>query len=171
MTSFAVDGGPRWYAVWTRSRHEKSVSEHFSGKAVEYFLPVYSAVRRWKNGDHRIELPLFPGYTFVRIQLKDRAEILKTAGVVCLVGFGGSPSPLEDQEIESLRQALTAGIGTAPHPYITVGRRVQITSGPLAGREGLLVRRKNAWRVVLSIELIQRSILVDAEACSVEPLA
>jgi len=161
---------PRWYAVWTRSRHEKSVSEHLGRKDLETFLPLYSTIRKWKNGEHRVEMPLFPGYTFVRIGLQDHLRVLKVAGVVRLVGFGGAPTPLADDEVESLRRALGAGVKAEPHPYLTVGRRVRIAAGPLAGREGVLVRWKNAVRIVLSVDLIQRSILVDTEADALEPV-
>jgi transcription antitermination factor NusG len=160
---------PRWYAAYTRSRHEKSVADILQRKQVETFLPLYETVRRWKNGDHRIQLPLFPGYAFVRIALRDRLHVLKVPGVARLVGFDGTPAPLDDEDIERLRGALSAGLRAAPHPYLTVGRRVRITAGPLAGREGILVRRKGAAHVVLSIDLIQRSILVDVEANSLEP--
>ena len=162
---------PHWYAVWTRSRHEKSVSEYLNRKAIETFLPLYSTIRRWKNGDHRVEMPLFPGYTFVRIRLENHLQVLKVAGVVRLVGSASAPTPLEDAEVEGLRTALGAGIKAEPHPYLRVGRRVRITAGPLAGREGLLVRWKNALRVVLSVDLIQRSILVDTDAEALEPTA
>jgi len=157
---------PRWYAVHTRSRHEKSVSRQLVGREIETFLPAYQAVHRWRNGRHRVELPLFPGYTFVRIALVDRLEVLKVPGVVRLVGFNGMPTPLDDGEIESLRRALLGGVGATPHPYLRVGRRVRITAGPLTGREGILVRRQGTSRVVLSIDVIQRSILVDVEADS-----
>jgi transcription termination/antitermination protein NusG len=160
---------PRWYAIHTRSRHEKSVFEQLHRKEVETFLPLYKTIRRWKNGDHRVELPLFPGYTFVRISLKDRLQVLRVAGVVRLISFNGTPSPLDDREVESLRDALAAGIKAAPHPYLTVGRRVRITAGPLAGREGILVRRRGTVRFILSIDLIQRSVLLDAEASALEP--
>jgi transcription antitermination factor NusG len=167
--SVAAEAVPRWYAVWTRSRHEKSVSDHLGRRDLETFLPLYSTIRRWKNGDHRVEMPLFPGYTFVRIRLEDHLQVLKVAGVVRLVGFGSAPTALEDAEVESLRRALGAGIKAEPHPYLTVGRHVRITAGPLAGREGLLVRWKSALRVVLSVDLIQRSILVDLNATLLEP--
>lgn len=173
-TGFLSAGGQalqRWYAVWTRSRHEKSVSDRLDRKDVETFLPLYSTIRRWKNGDHRVEMPLFAGYTFVRIRLEDHLQVLKVAGVVRLVGFGNAPAPLEDAEVESLRRALGAGIKAEPHPYLTAGRRVRITAGPLAGRVGLLVRWKNAVRVVLSVDLIQRSIMVDTEADALEIVA
>jgi transcription antitermination factor NusG len=160
---------PRWYAAYTRSRHEKSVADLLQRKQLETFLPIYETMRRWKNGDHRVQLPLFPGYTFVRIALRDRLEVLKVPGVVRLVGFNGMPTALEDNDVESLRRALSAGVRAAPHPYLAVGRRVRITAGPLTGREGILVRRKGAVRVVLSIDLILRSILVDVDADAMEP--
>ncbi|HEV2299809.1 MAG TPA: UpxY family transcription antiterminator [Candidatus Acidoferrales bacterium] len=160
---------PRWFAVHTRSRHEKSASEQLRGRQIETFLPIYQSTRRWRNGDHEVQLPLFPGYTFVHIPLKDRLHVLKVPGVVRLVGFNGAPVPLEDQEVEGLRCALVSGIKAAPHPYLTVGRRVRITAGPLNGQHGILVRRKGALRVILSIELIQRSVLIDLSANEIEP--
>jgi transcription antitermination factor NusG len=159
----------RWYAAYTRSRHEKSVADLLLRKDVETFLPIYEMLRRWRNGDHRLQLPLFPGYTFVRIALRDRLDVLKVPGVVRLVGFNGTPTALDDEEVESLRRALSAGVKAAPHPYLTVGRRVHITAGPLAGREGILMRRKGTVRLVLSIDLIRRSILVDVDSNAVEP--
>jgi transcription termination/antitermination protein NusG len=161
---------PRWYAAWTRSRHEKRVAEQLERKSVETFLPVYETVRQWKNGRHRVSLPLFPGYAFVRIALRDRLEVLKVPGVVRLVGFNGAPTPLSDEEVEDLREALVQGVRAEPHPFLTIGRRVRITAGPLAGYEGIFVRRMGDPRVVLSIDLIQRSILLQIDATSLEPL-
>jgi transcription termination/antitermination protein NusG len=160
---------PRWYAAWTRSRHEKAVAEQLERKAVETFLPVYETLRQWKNGRHRVALPLFPGYAFVRIALRDRLEVLTVPGVARLVGFNGTPTPLDDEEIERLRRALAQGVRATPHPFLTVGRRVRITAGPLAGQEGILVRRKGTLRVILSIDLIQRSVLVDLDGDILEP--
>lgn len=161
---------PRWYAACTRSRHEKSVAERLARNSVEAFVPIYEAVRRWRNGRHRVQVPLFSGYTFVRIALRDRMHILKVPGVVRLVGFHGMPVPLPEGEIERLRRALTIGTKAEPHRFLTVGRRVRIIVGPLAGNEGILVRRRGDFHVVLSIDLIQRSILVDVEANSLEPV-
>lgn len=168
-TSPALDEA-RWYAAYTRSRHEKAVAEQLQGKGIETYLPLYRTVRYWKNGNHWVQLPLFPGYAFVRFSLADRLPVLKVPGVVCLVGFNGMPAALEDGEVEGLRQAMAAGIGAEPHPYLSEGRRVRITAGPLAGREGVLVRRQGMARVVLSIELIQRSVLVDVASEELEPI-
>lgn len=173
MTSIDISNGvmePRWYVAYTRSRHEKSVAQQLRHKEIDTFLPLYGTVRRWKNGEHRVELPLFPGYAFVRIPLSNRRRVLEVPGVVRLVGSDGMPTPLEDGEVESLRCAISRGVNAAPHRYLTVGRRVRITAGPLTGREGILVRRKGALRVVLSIHLIQRSIVADLDVHSVEPV-
>jgi transcription termination/antitermination protein NusG len=160
---------PRWYALYTRSRHEKSVGELLQRKRIETFLPLYETIRRWKNGDHRVELPLFPGYAFVHIALRDRLHVLKVPGVVRMVGFDGGPTPLDDTEVESLRRALSAGVKAAPHPHLTVGRRVRITAGALAGREGILLRKRGEVRVVLSVDLIQRSVLLSVDSAWLEP--
>lgn len=117
-----------------------------------------------------LELPLFPGYLFVRLALRDRLQVLRVPGVARLVGFNGAATPLPDTEIESLRRALAEGLRAEPHPYLKVGRSVRITTGPLAGREGILKRYKGDLRVVLSIELIQRSISVEVDASSVIPV-
>jgi len=162
---------PRWYALWTRSRHEKSVVDVLERKRVETFLPLYETIRQWRNGHHRVALPLFPGYTFVRIALCDRLEVLKAPGVVRLVGFNGMPTPLDDEEIESLQRALAQGVRAEPHPFLTLGRRVRVTAGPLAGYEGILLRRRNSLRVIVSIELISRSIAVEVASTYLEPLA
>lgn len=160
----------RWYAVSTRSRHEKSVGDLLKRKRIETFLPLYETVRRWRNGDHRVQLPLFPGYAFVRIALRTRLDVLKVPGVARFVSFNGVPTPLGDKEMESLRQALAGGGKATPHPYLTVGRRIRITAGPLAGHEGVLIRKKRDFRVVLSIDLIQRSVLVNVDAAWLEPV-
>lgn len=158
---------PRWYAAYTRAQHEKRVAQQLEQRAVENFLPVYEAVHRWKDRRMRLQLPLFPGYLFVRLALRDRLQVLQVPGVVRLVGFNGAPVALAEEEVESLRRALVEGVRTEPHPYLRVGRRVRITTGPLAGREGILKRWKGDLRVVLSTELIQRSILVDIDASAV----
>jgi len=172
MASERIQGDgfqPLWYAVYTRSRHEKSVADQLQRQQIETFLPLYETMHRWKNGDHRVQLPLFPGYTFVHIALNDRLHVLKVHGVVRLVGFDGTPTPLADEDVEGLRRVLSSSVKVAPHPYLAVGRRVRITAGPLTGREGILVRKKGGLQVVLSIDLIQRSVLVHVDTLSLEP--
>jgi transcription antitermination factor NusG len=161
---------PRWYAAYTASNHEKRVREHLEQRRVVAFLPVYETVRRWRDRWKRLELPLFPGYVFVRMALVDRMRVLQIPSVVRLVGFNGHPSPLPDEEIEGLKKGLASGVLAEPHPFLTAGRRVRIKSGPLAGRQGILLRRKGSLRVILSIDLIMRSVVVDVDADGVEPI-
>jgi transcription antitermination factor NusG len=153
-----------WYAAYTCANHEKRVAQQLSVRSVEHFLPLYESVRRWKDRRVQLQLPLFPGYVFVRIALRDRLQVLEIPSVARLVGFNGTSTPLPDGEIETLKAGLEGGVRAVPHPYLKVGRRVRIITGPLAGQEGIFVRRKGTLRHVLSIDLIQRSILVDMEA-------
>lgn len=160
---------PHWYAIYTRSRHEKRVADQLTRRAVETLLPLYETMRRWRNGRHRVQFPLFPGYAFVRIAVKDRLEVVKVPGVVRLVGFDGQPVALPEDEIEGLRRGLAEGIQVRPHPYLTVGRRVRVVSGPLEGMRGILVRRKSQFRVVLSLDLIMRSMIADVDVADIRP--
>jgi transcription antitermination factor NusG len=161
----------RWYAAYTCANHEKRVAEQLKGRAVEHFLPLYKSVRRWKDRHVRLELPLFPGYVFVRLPLRDRLGVLQVPSVARLVTFNGVPAALPEEEIESLREALASQLRAEPHPFLKVGRRVRIITGPLAGHEGILLRRRgrDRQRVVLSIDLIHRSVSVDLDASDIEP--
>jgi transcription antitermination factor NusG len=162
---------PRWYAACTRSRHEKSVAEQCAQRSITNFVPLYECARNWKNGRHRVRLPLFPGYAFVRIVLSDRLVVLKIPGVVRLVGFNGVAAPLADSEVERLQQVLASGVQATPHPFLRVGHRVRVKSGPLAGLEGHVVRRGSNCRLVLSLDLIQRSIAASVDVRDVDPMA
>jgi len=157
-----------WYAAYTRSRHEKQVSRQLCDRQIDSFLPVYQSVRRWKDRRKEIEFPLFPGYVFVRIRETERLRVLQVSGVVQLVTFNGRPAPLDDNEIESLRNGIANGICPEPHPYLKVGRRVRVKYGPLAGVEGFLVRRKDKFRVVISIDLIMRSVAAEVQVADLE---
>ena len=160
----------KWYAAYTCANHEKRVREQLELRGVDSFLPLYETMRRWKDRRMRLQLPLFPGYVFARMVLQDRLQVLQVPGVVRLVGFNGRPAALPDEEIEGLRKGLTSGVVAEPHPFLTVGRRVRIKSGPLAGREGVLLRKKGSFRVVLSIELIFRSVVVDVAEGNLESI-
>lgn len=159
-----------WYAVYTCANHEKRVHQQVEQRAVESFLPLYEECHRWKDRSMRLQLPLFPGYIFVRLALRDRLRVLQIPGVVRLVGFNGAPVPLPQDDIEALRTAWGGRWSLQPHPYLTVGRRVRIKDGPLKGMEGILVRRKNSSRVVLSISLIAQSAAVEIDMASLEPI-
>jgi transcription antitermination factor NusG len=160
----------RWYATYVCSRHEKQVLSQLQERKINCFLPVYRSVRRWKDRRKELELVLFPGYVFVHIDLKDRLRILQLPSVVRFVSFNGQPAALQDTEIEVLSKGLASGIRAEPHPYLKAGQRVHVRSGPLAGADGILVRRKDKFRVVLSIDLIMRSVAVEVDEADIEPI-
>lgn len=170
MDSRALLSEARWYAAYTRANHEKSVAEQLCVRSVENFLPLYASIRKWKDRRVKLDLPLFPGYVFVRLALRDRLHVQLVPGVVRLVGFGGTPAELPTEDVEALQLGLARGLHIEPHPYLTEGRRVRLTSGPLDGMQGILLRRKGNFRVVVSLELIQRSVVVDVDVADVEPL-
>lgn len=158
---------PRWYAAYTCAQHEKRVAAELGMREVEHFLPLYSSVRRWKDRRVTLELPLFPGYVFVRLALRERLRVVQIPSVVRLVGFNGLPTALPDEEMEILRTGICQSLRAEPHPFLTVGRRVRIIRGPFAGLEGVVKRKKSGMRVVVSLELIQRSVAVDVDATDV----
>jgi transcription antitermination factor NusG len=153
-----------WYALCTRSRHEKRIAEQLDERNITFFLPLYQTVRRWADRSKQVTLPLFPGYLFVRIPLSERLRVLKIAGVVRFVGFDSSPTAVPDTEIETLQSALNNHVSVDPHPYLKVGSRVRIKSGPLQGAEGILKRKKGVTRLILSLDLIMRSVSVEVSA-------
>jgi transcription antitermination factor NusG len=159
---------PRWYAAYTCANHEKRVREQLEQRSVQSFLPVYEVIRRWKDRRMRLQLPLFPGYLFVRMALVDRLRVLQVPSVVRLVGFNGQLSALPDEEIDALKQGLAGGVRVEPHPFLTVGRRVRVRRGPFEGMQGILLRRKGKLRLVLSVELIMRSVAIDVDIADVE---
>ena len=159
-----------WYAAYTASRHEKTVTEHLRQREIECFLPLYESVRRWNNGRHRVQLPLFPSYVFVRMAVRDRLRVLQVPGLVQLVTFQGAPAALPDTEIETLRSALVAGVVAQPYRYLNLGSKVEICRGPLQRMRGVLLRHQGQFRVVLSVEMIMRSIVVEVDALDVVAL-
>jgi transcription antitermination factor NusG len=160
----------RWYAAYTCANHEKRVAHQLEERAVEHFLPLYRSVRRWSDRRVQIDLPLFPGYVFVRLALRNRLRVVQIPSVGRLVGFNGLPVALQDEEVEALRNGLAQRLRAEPHPSLTVGRRVRMVSGPLKGIEGMLVRKKGALRLILSINAIMRSVAVEVDVADVEPI-
>jgi transcription antitermination factor NusG len=160
----------RWYAAYTVPRHEKCVTKQLQEREVECFLPLYRSIHRWKDRRKQVELPLFPGYVFVRIALQHRLRVLQLPGVVHFVSFHGRPAPLLESEINGIRSGLSANICVEPHPYLKIGRRVRIRSGPMAGLEGILKRKKDKFRLVLSIDLIMRSVAVEVDSADIEAI-
>jgi transcription antitermination factor NusG len=164
----SVVESPKWFAVYTTPRHEKAVARHFEFRRIESFLPLYMEMHRWKNGCRvNVEQPLFPGYIFARIGRRDSTQVLSVPGVLLIVGSGREPLALPDLEIEALRSGLHLR-KFEPHPYLVVGEKARIKSGSLAGMVGVLARKKNSLRVVLTLELIMRSVAVEVDADELE---
>jgi transcription antitermination factor NusG len=157
-----------WYAAYTHSCQEKRVAQHFSTRSIEFFLPVHRTVSHWKNGLRvPIERPLFAGYVFVKANREDRVRILEVPGVHSIVGAGREPTPLPYEEIEVLRRGVSL-LKIEPHPFLNAGERVLIRRGPLEGMTGIVIRQKNNVRVILSIDLIMKSISVEIDANDLE---
>lgn len=160
-----------WYALYTCAQHEKRVASELESREVTNFLPVYRSLRRWRDRRVELDLPLFPGYLFVHLELNDRLRVLQVPGVVKIVGFNGQPQPVDECEISALRNTVGALLRIEPFPYLTTGCRVRIRQGPLAGIEGILLRKKKQCRLVLSLSLIASSVAVEIDASDVERVA
>jgi transcription antitermination factor NusG len=159
-----------WHALYTRHQHEKRVAECLAGKGHTVYAPTYPALHRWKDRMKWVSLPLYPCYVFVKGGLERKLEIITTPGVFSIVGTSGGPSPIPDVDIESVRRILESRSQVEPYPYLNCGDRVRIAHGPLEGIEGILVRKKGSYRLVLSVELLRKSVAVEVEEASVEKL-
>jgi transcription antitermination factor NusG len=158
-----ADSLPRWYAVHTRSRHEKLVARQFQEKQIEAFLPLCTEVHRWKDRYKKVEVPLFSGYVFAQFASGTlrRQAVLKTTGVIRIVGFGQRDEPVPDEQIDALRRVLESDALLQKHRYLRVGQRVKVISGALAGVEGILKRIKGNARLVIAVEPIKQAIAVE----------
>lgn len=159
-----------WYAAYTCANHEKHVAAELKARDVEHFLPLYTSLRRWSDRKVQLDLPLFPGYVFLRLALREKLRVLQIPSIVRLVGFCGQPTALSDEEMDALRDGLTKQLKAEPHPYLTVGRRVRVANGPVKGLEGVIVKRKNRCRLVISLDLIMRSVSVEIDRADVVPV-
>jgi len=163
--------GSQWYAVAVKPRHEKSASSAFEYKGLETLLPLYRRRHQYRSRAREFDLPLFPGYVFCRFDLTRCLPVLGTTGVIQILGYGRTPVPVEEEEILALRTAVNKKLPMQPFPYAQVGERARIKEGPLAGVSGIVVRVQNTLRIVLSITLLMRSVLVevDSDALTMEP--
>jgi transcription antitermination factor NusG len=161
---------PNWYAVYTCANHERRIADQLGSRGIDHFLPQYESVRKWKDRKVRLSMPLFPGYVFVHLALQARLSVLQVPGVVRLVGFNGQPAAVPAEDVNRIREFLGQGFRAEPHPFLMVGRRVRVQSGPLAGMEGIIVRRKSGNRLVISFELIQRAMAVEVGEEDLRPV-
>ena len=159
---------PRWVAVYTVARHEKVVARQLEERRIETFLPLYRSLRQWKDRRKEVELALFPSYLFARLLTNSKLPVLQVPGVVSIVTFNGELAVLPEQEIDTLRNALHNQLCVEPCPYLKVGRRVRVVRGPMAGAEGILSRKKDRYRFVISVDVLMRSVAVEVDASSLE---
>ena len=157
-----------WYALYANTRHEKVVARQLEERRIETFLPLYRSWHRWKDRRKQVELALFPSYVFVRIGEDDKLRVLKVPGVVHVVSFNGRMAPLPEREINALRHALENNVYAEPCPYLRVGRKVRVARGPMAGAEGILSRKKDKCRVVISVDVLMRSVAVEVDGSDLE---
>jgi len=161
---------PRWYALHTRSRHEKLVHQQLVRGQLETVLPLAERWSRWKDRRVRVSVPLFPGYCFARFPLGERYRVLNLVGVASLVGFSGHPEPVWDAEIEAVRQLVSSAVPCDPHQFLTEGMSVEVVRGPLAGVRGTLVRKDRTTRLVLTVTLIRQAAAVEIHPADVVPV-
>ena len=159
----------QWYAIWTRSRHEKAVRDQLERKSIEVFLPTIAKWSRWKDRKKKIEWPLFPGYCFARFDAANRLPVLTCDGVVQIVGNEGTPSSIPAAEVEGIRQLVESELSYDPCPLVKEGEMVKVVSGPLKGVAGRLIRKGAHARLVLSVDLIGQAVSVEVDAADVRP--
>ncbi len=160
-----------WYALQVRPRFEKMVASALVSKGYEGFLPLYRHRSRWSDRIKEVHLPLFPGYLFCRFDVNKRLPILVTPGVIHIVGIGKIPHPVDDTEIAALEKIVLSGLQAEPRSYLTIGQKIRIEIGPMAGVEGILLAQKGANRLVVSVSLLQRSVSVEIDESWVVPAA
>jgi transcription antitermination factor NusG len=132
-------------------------------KGYEQYLPVYRRRQRWSDRIVETDRPLFPGYVFCRFDARKRLPIVSTPGVVSVVGFGSEPAPISDSEIEAVRAILRSGLAAEPCPFLREGQRIRVRRGSLEGLEGILLKKKSDWRIVVSVAMLQRSVAVEID--------
>jgi transcriptional antiterminator NusG len=159
-----------WYALQVRTRYERVVADHLTGRGFEWFLPLRKDRKRWSDRMKEIESPLFPGYLFCRFDTQNRLPILQTPGVVQIVGYNRQPISVDELEIAAIQTLVAAGVPNQPCSFVEIGDRVRIESGPLRGLEGILVESRGKHKFVLSVSLLQRSVAVEIDSLAVTPV-
>lgn len=160
----------RWYALAVRYQHEQQTERALRSKGLETLVPLYRSPRQWSDRVKEIDLPVFAGYVLCHFPLAQRTHVTDTPGVAKIVGFGGTPAPLEDSEIAGIRLVMESKQRWAPWPHLKAGDRVRVERGPLRGLEGTLLRTKDALRLVIGVELLQRSMAVELDRTVIGPV-
>ena len=149
-----------WYAIRTKSRHEKLVRDQLDKQGIEPLLPTVKRLSQWKDRKKEVEVPLFSGYCFVRFSQQEKLPVQKVAGVVEIVGSGSRPEPIPEEEIDALRRLMTSVLPYDPHPYLHEGMKVEVIRGPL---QGILLRKEKRHRLVIGVHLIQQAAAVEID--------
>ena len=174
--SFPSEGGPRnelaWYALRTRPRHEKKVHLELQGKSIECFLPLLGEDHHWSDRRQIVQVPLFPGYVFVRMEnkLEGRVLVLRTTGVIGFVGFRGTGVAIPEEQIQAIQSVVEAKITFGSYAFLNVGQKVRIVGGSLDGIQGIISGKKDEKRLVISIDLIQKSIAIQVKGFRIVPV-
>jgi transcription antitermination factor NusG len=166
----ATDVEAKWYAIRTKSRHEKVAARELNAQGIQVFLPLMSSTRQWSDRRTEVEMPLFPGYAFVRVAYfsGERVRVLRATGVANFVGPTMVGASIPDEQIESIRRVLLGKVQVSDHPFLQVGQRIRVRSGALSGVEGILVAKKDSRNLVISVEPIQRSLCIRLDDYEVE---
>jgi len=159
-----------WFAVTTKPNLEKSTTTALAGRGLEAFLPSYRVRRRWSDRVKELDLPLFPRYTFCRLAPSRRALVTSTPGATGLVRVGNKLAPIPEEEIEAVRKMVNSGLDVQPWPFLRAGQKVTVVTGPLTGVTGIVLELKKEYRLLVSIEMLQRSISVEIDHDSVTPI-
>jgi transcription antitermination factor NusG len=163
------NGALDWFALTVRHQHERRTAGALASRGWETLVPCYRTRNQWSDRMKDVERPLFGGYVLCRFAARDRMRIEDTPGVARIVEFGGAPAPLAEEEIARIRAILASRLGLSPWPFLTAGDRVSIERGPLKGLDGLLIQVKDSYRLVVGVELLQRSIAVEVDPEMVVP--
>lgn len=171
INGFSQETSP-WWAVYTRHQHEKAVAEILQSKGFEVFLPLYESVRKWKDRNKTLSLPLFPCYVFLRGGLERRLHVVTTPGIhtVLSQGNGERIALIPNEEIDAIRRVVQSPCRVEPYPFLRCGDQVRVTRGSLEGVQGVLARKKSQYRLILSVEMLAQSVAVEIDASDVEPV-
>jgi len=161
-----------WYAVYTKPRHERKVNAHLVQEGITAFLPEIERWSRRRDRKKRIFYPIFPGYLFINIELNggSRLKVIKTRGVVRILGHKGVPTAIPEEQIEAIQKALDSRKAISSFPYLKTGQIVRVITGPLDGVEGIFVSEKGKGKLVISVDILQRAVSVEIEETDVEPI-